>query len=71
LPLINKLHDHKGANELIQLASVLLYTDATVEEVCRTPFAAVTLCGLFQMACDDAVAKIKQVRAVQLMQSIM
>lgn len=44
-----------GANELIQLASVLLHSGATAEQVSRTPFAAVTLSGLFQAACDDAL----------------
>ena len=50
----------EGANELIQLGSVLVNTQATIEQVSRTPFAAVTLCGLFQMACDDALVKISK-----------
>jgi NAD(P) transhydrogenase len=49
----------EGANELIQLGSVLVNSEATVEQVSRTPFAAVTLCGLFQMACDDAIQKLR------------
>ena len=32
-----------GANELIQLASILVHSQFTAEQVCRTPFAAVTL----------------------------
>ena len=49
----------EGANELIQLGSILVNSEATIEQVSRTPFAAVTLCGLFQMACDDALTKIR------------
>lgn len=45
----------EGANELIQLGSVLIHTKASLEIVSRTPFAAVTLSGLFQVACDDAL----------------
>jgi len=46
-----------GANELIQLASILLQTGATLEQVAATPFAAVTLSGLFQTASDDCLDK--------------
>lgn len=65
---VSKVHGHKivgvfifgeGANELIQLGSVLVNSGATVEQVSNTPFAAVTLCGLFQIACDDALSKLK------------
>lgn len=47
-----------GANELIQLGSVLVHSGATLEQVSLTPFAAVTLSGLFQMASDDCLAKL-------------
>lgn len=47
----------EGANELIQLASVFVHSKATAEQVCSTPFAAVTLSGLFQTACDDALLR--------------
>lgn len=46
-----------GANELIQLASILLQTGATLKQVAATPFAAVTLSGLFQTASDDCLDK--------------
>ena len=45
----------EGANELIQLGSILLHSKSTIEQVSRTPFAAVTLSALYQMACDDAI----------------
>ncbi|CAM9303321.1 unnamed protein product [Discosporangium mesarthrocarpum] len=45
----------EGANELIQLGSILVYGESTLEEVSNTPFAAVTLSGLYQMASDDAL----------------
>ena len=45
----------EGANELIQLGSILVHSKATLEQVSRTPFAAVTLSGLYQMACDNAL----------------
>ena len=44
-----------GANELIQLGSILVHSQSTLEMVSKTPFAAVTLSGIFQMACDDAL----------------
>lgn len=47
----------EGANELIQLGSILVHSKATLESVSRTPFAAVTLSGIYQMACDDALLK--------------
>ena len=47
----------EGANELIQLGSILVHSRATMESVSRTPFAAVTLSGIYQMACDDALLK--------------
>lgn len=45
----------EGANELIQLGSILVHGRSTLEQVSRTPFAAVTLSGLYQMACDSAL----------------
>jgi NAD(P) transhydrogenase len=45
----------EGANELIQLGSILVHSQATLEMVSKTPFAAVTLSALFQNACDDAL----------------
>ena len=45
----------EGANELIQLGSILVHSKSTLEQVSRTPFAAVTLSGLYQMACDNAL----------------
>ena len=47
----------EGANELIQLGSILVHSAASLESVSRTPFAAVTLSGIYQMACDDALLK--------------
>ena len=38
----------EGANELIQLGSILVHSSATLEAVSNTPFSAVTLSGLFQ-----------------------
>lgn len=49
----------EGANELIQLGSVLVHAKATLEQISRTPFAAVTLSALYQMACDDAILQAK------------
>ncbi|CAM9541826.1 unnamed protein product, partial [Phaeothamnion confervicola] len=55
----------EGANELIQLGSILVHSGATLEQASfegggteegtNTPFAAVTLSGLYQMASDDAL----------------
>jgi NAD(P) transhydrogenase len=50
----------EGANELIQLGSILVHSKATLEQVSRTPFAAVTLSGLYQMACDNALFSPKR-----------
>jgi pyruvate/2-oxoglutarate dehydrogenase complex dihydrolipoamide dehydrogenase (E3) component len=50
----------EGANELIQLGSILVHKKITLEEVSKTPFSAVTLSGLYQMACDNALFKSKQ-----------
>jgi len=47
----------EGANELIQLGSVLVCSAATAEQVSNTPFAAVTMSGLYQVACDDILLK--------------
>ncbi|CAM9702592.1 unnamed protein product, partial [Chrysoparadoxa australica] len=47
----------EGANELIQLGSILVHSEATLEQVSNTPFAAVTLSALYQMASDDALCK--------------
>ena len=49
----------EGANELIQLGSILLHSGSTIEQVSRTPFAAVTLSALYQMACDDAILRAR------------
>lgn len=43
------------ANELIQLGSVLVHAGTTLEELSNTPFAAVTLSCLYQIASDDAL----------------
>lgn len=48
----------EGANELIQLGSILVHSGSTLDAVSLTPFAAVTLSGLYQMACDDALFSI-------------
>lgn len=45
----------EGANELIQLGSILVNSGTTLEELSNTPFAAVTLSCLYQMASDDAL----------------
>jgi NAD(P) transhydrogenase len=45
----------EGANELIQLGSVLVHSGATLETVANTPFSAVTLSGLYQTACETAL----------------
>jgi len=66
---LNGRHQHRiigvhifgeGANELIQLGSILVHSGATLEQVSQTPFAAVTLSGLYQMASDDALGKCNQ-----------
>ena len=49
----------EGANELIQLGCILVQSKATVEQVSRTPFAAVTLSALYSVACDDALLSAK------------
>eukprot|EP00611_Tribonema_gayanum_P015792 TRINITY_DN276_c2_g1_i2.p1 TRINITY_DN276_c2_g1~~TRINITY_DN276_c2_g1_i2.p1 ORF type:complete len:661 (-),score=253.92 TRINITY_DN276_c2_g1_i2:740-2524(-) len=57
----------EGANELIQLGSVLVHAGATLEQVGNTPFAAVTLSALYQVASDDALCRsplnLQRVRA--------
>ena len=50
----------EGANELIQMGSILIHSLASIEQVSKTPFAAVTLSGLFQVACDDALLAVKK-----------
>lgn len=50
----------EGANELIQLGALLIHSKMTVQTVSKTPFAAVTLTGLFQNACDDCLRKISK-----------
>lgn len=50
----------EGANELIQLGSILVHSGFSLEQVSRTPFAAVTLSALLQLACDDALLKIRK-----------
>jgi NAD(P) transhydrogenase len=49
----------EGANELIQTGSILIHANVTLQQISMTPFAAVTLSGLYQMACDDALMKLK------------
>lgn len=44
-----------GANELIQLGQVLVNARTTLEELSNSPFAAVTLSCLYQVAADDAL----------------
>lgn len=46
-----------GANELIQLGSMLVHSHSTLEEVSNMPFAAVTLSCLYQIASDDALCR--------------
>jgi len=46
-----------GANELIQLGSMLVHSHSTLEEVSNMPFAAVTLTCLYQIASDDALCQ--------------
>ena len=45
----------EGANELIQLGSCLVHSGATLEAISNTPFSAVTLSILYQVAADDAL----------------
>lgn len=53
----------EGANELIQLGSVLVHSASTsLEAVSNTPFSAVTLSGLYQVACVDALNSVKKKR---------
>jgi NAD(P) transhydrogenase len=52
----------EGANELIQLGALLVHSKTTVQTVSKTPFAAVTLTGLFQAACDDCLRQIQASR---------
>ena len=49
----------EGANELIQMGCVMVAGRHTIEEVSRTPFAAVTLSALYSIACDDALLSAK------------
>jgi NAD(P) transhydrogenase len=44
-----------GANELVQLGSMLVLKEITLEELSNAPFAAVTLSGLYQQASDNAL----------------
>lgn len=46
-----------GANELIQLGSMLVHSHSTLEELSNMPFAAVTLSCLYQVASDDALCR--------------
>ena len=50
----------EGANELIQTGSILIHAHVTLQQISMTPFAAVTLSGLYQMACDDALMKLRR-----------
>uniref|UniRef100_A0A6U8N6N8 NAD(P)(+) transhydrogenase (Si-specific) n=1 Tax=Eutreptiella gymnastica TaxID=73025 RepID=A0A6U8N6N8_9EUGL len=44
-----------GANELIALGALMVTTNTACETITNTPFAAVTLTQLFQLATDDAL----------------
>ena len=46
-----------GANELIQLGSMLVHSHSTLEELSNMPFAAVTLSCLYQIASDEALCR--------------
>ena len=46
-----------GANELIQLGSMLVHSHNTLEELSNMPFAAVTLSCLYQIASDEALCR--------------
>jgi len=46
-----------GANELIQLGSMLVHSHSTLEEMSNMPFAAVTLSCLYQIASDEALCR--------------
>ena len=52
----------EGANELIQTGSILIHAEVALQQVSKTPFAAVTLSGLYQVACDDALMKLARMR---------
>ena len=43
----------EGANELVQLGSILVHSRATLDTVSNTPFSAVTLSGLYQGTSHD------------------
>ena len=47
-------------NELIMPASLLLHNKATLDQVSKTPFAAVTLSALFGIAAEDAILKLRE-----------
>jgi pyruvate/2-oxoglutarate dehydrogenase complex dihydrolipoamide dehydrogenase (E3) component len=47
----------EGATEIIQTGSILVHWKATLGTIARTPFAAVTLTGLYLLAADDAIEK--------------
>jgi len=44
-----------GANELIQLGSLQVTLGLTLEQLSNTPFAAVTLASLYQVAAETAL----------------
>jgi NAD(P) transhydrogenase len=48
----------EGANELIQMGALLIHSKTTLQQVSKTPFAAVTMTGLFQIACDDILRQV-------------
>lgn len=52
----------EGANELIQTGSIMIHAHVPLQQVSKTPFAAVTLSGLYQVACDDALMKLTTIR---------
>ena len=45
----------EGSNELVQLGSILIHANVTLETISHTPFAAVTLSALFATACMNAL----------------
>ena len=49
----------EGANELIQMGALLIHSKTTLQQVSKTPFAAVTMTGLFQIACDDILRQVR------------
>lgn len=53
--LVVSIFTGEGANELIQLGSVLVHSQASLEAISNTPFSAVTLSVLYQDAAENAL----------------